>query len=60
MFVVLLRLIALCQQGPSALLSGTYQPVALTNTAQRAIKPIANAQPRTVVPIHAPGPEYLE
>ena len=59
MFVLLLRLIALCQQGQSALLFGMDQAVAPTSTAQAAINPIAIAQPRTVVPIHAPGPEYL-
>jgi hypothetical protein len=59
MFVLLLRLIALCQRGQSALTSGMNQAVAPTHTAQTAIKPIAIAQPRTVVPIHAPGPEYL-
>lgn len=60
MFVLLLSLIALCQRGQRALGFGMNLAVAPTNTAQTATKPVATAQLHAVVPIHAPGPEYLE
>ena len=59
MFVVLLNLMNLCLRSVFAPIIGSNQPAALINTEQFATLLVANVQPHTLAPIHAPTLRHL-